>query len=361
MEMNRHLLIPGLERIEAEPDCTGFMEVLRGRGKPGELRFVELYTDVEVQEAILGRPLGGWGDRAELRLRLGYDTVVFRVEPRIRYAEDAVDDTAELSKGTRHWIGRVSALKTREDYESYPWPEEDPTIPAQLEAAATAMPEGMGIELQLRGVLQHVMGIMGYETMCQAIFDEPDLVRAVFDRVGQVIYRVFEQGMGCDRVIGGFIGDDMGFKNSTLISPPQLRQLVLPWHKKVADLCHAHGKPCVLHSCGNVAAVMDDVIDYAGIDAKHSIEDVITPVIEFKKRWGDRITVLGGVDVDMLTRSTPEEVAAYTRGIIEACAPGGRYALGSGNSIANYVPVENYLAMLREGWRYRLASAKGSA
>jgi len=228
---------------------------------------------------------------------------------------------------------------------------------SQLEAAAMVLPEGMGIELQLRGAFQHIMGIMGYEVMCEAIYDDPDLVQAVFDRVGQIVYRVFEQGIGCDKVVGGFIGDDMGFKNSTLISPPQLRRFALPWHKKIADLCHAHGKPCVLHSCGNVADVMDDVIDYAGIDAKHSIEDVITPVIEFKRRWGDRITVLGGVDVDVLTRGTPGEVTAYTRRIIEECAPDGNYALGSGNSIANYVPVRNYLAMLREGWRYRLASA----
>jgi uroporphyrinogen decarboxylase len=357
MEINRHLLIPGLEQIEAEPDYKGFMEVLRRRGKPGELRFIELYTDVEVQEAILGRPLAGYRDRAEFRLRLGYDTVVFRVEPKFRYAEDAVDDTAELSKGQRHWIGRGSTLKTWEDFERYPWPEEDPSIASQIEEAAKALPEGMGIELQLRGVLQHIMGIMGYEMMCQAIYDDPDLVQAVFDRVGQIVYRVFEQGIGCGKVVAGFLGDDMGFRTATLISPPQLRRFVFPWHKKIADLCHAHGKSCVLHSCGNIAGVMDDVIDNVGMDAKHSIEDVITPVVEFKKRWGDRITVLGGVDVDVLARSTPDEVAAYTCRIIEECAPDGNYALGSGNSIANYVPLGNYFAMLREGWRYRLASA----
>ena len=41
---------------------------------------------------------------------------------------------------------------------------------------------------------------------------------------------------------------------------------------------------------------------------------------------------------------------AYTRRCLEECAPGGGYALGSGNTIANYVPARNYLAMLAEGW-----------
>jgi uroporphyrinogen decarboxylase len=32
---------------------------------------------------------------------------------------------------------------------------------------------------------------------------------------------------------------------------------------------------------------------------------------------------------------------------------GGRFALGSGNSVTNFVPVENYLIMLDEaaGWK----------
>jgi len=45
-------------------------------------------------------------------------------------------------------------------------------------------------------------------------------------------------------------------------------------------------------------------------------------------------------------------VAQYTRDVLDVCAPGGGYALGSGNSIANFVPIENYFAMLRTGLTY---------
>jgi uroporphyrinogen decarboxylase len=53
----------------------------------------------------------------------------------------------------------------------------------------------------------------------------------------------------------------------------------------------------------------------------------------------------------VLARGTSEQVRARTREVLEACMPGGGFALGSGNSVANYVPIENYLAMLEEGWR----------
>ena len=58
---------------------------------------------------------------------------------------------------------------------------------------------------------------------------------------------------------------------------------------------------------------------------------------------------LGGIDVGVLARATEEEVRQYTRRVLEQCAPGGGYALGSGNSVANYVPVRNFLAMLEVG------------
>ena len=73
------------------------------------------------------------------------------------------------------------------------------------------------------------------------------------------------------------------------------------------------------------------------------------PVTEAKRRWGDRVAILGGVDVDFLCRHSPREVKERTKRILEVCSRGGGYALGSGNTIANYIPVENYLAMLEAG------------
>jgi uroporphyrinogen decarboxylase len=79
---------------------------------------------------------------------------------------------------------------------------------------------------------------------------------------------------------------------------------------------------------------------------------VITPVEEFHRRWGSRVAVLGGVDVDLLSRGTEEAVRRRTGDILSACAPRGGYACGSGNSITNYMPVPNYLAMLETIHRF---------
>jgi uroporphyrinogen decarboxylase len=202
------------------------------------------------------------------------------------------------------------------------------------------------------GQLENIMWLMGYVPFSLALKDDPALVDAVAEKVGDLLVTVFSTAATMPGVGALWLGDDMGFKTSTMVSPEVLRKIVFPWQKKLGEVAHTSGLPFLLHSCGNLTQVMDDLIDDVGIDAKHSFEDVIQPVSEAKTLYGDRVAVLGGIDVDFLCRASENEVRAYTRQVIDDCAPGGGWALGTGNSVANYIPVQSYLAMLDEGQAY---------
>ena len=94
---------------------------------------------------------------------------------------------------------------------------------------------------------------------------------------------------------------------------------------------------------------MADLLDDVGIDGRHSFADVIEPVEEAYESYSDRISILGGIDVDFLCRADEQQIRERVRRVLAQCMPRGGYCLGSGNSIANYVPVDNFLAMLDEG------------
>jgi uroporphyrinogen decarboxylase len=221
-----------------------------------------------------------------------------------------------------------------------------------LEYVHSHLPDGMGlISCHAGGLYEHLSAIFSYEGLALALYDAPDLVQAVADRVGELMEQYYRWLLQLNRLIAVFPGDDMGFRTGTLLAPDQLRKYTLPWHKRFARLAHEAGLPYFLHSCGNLAAIMDDLIDDVGIDGKHSYEDAILPITEAQARYGDRIAVLGGVDVDVLGRADPDAVRRYVRGIIDTCAPRGRFAIGSGNSIPSYIPVENYLTMIDEAIR----------
>lgn len=157
-----------------------------------------------------------------------------------------------------------------------------------------------------------------------------------------------------DEIGALWLGDDLGFTTSTLISPKDIRRYVLPWFKKLGELAHAHGKTFWLHCCGNVydPGIINDLIEDVHLDAFHSFQDPILPVAEFQRRYGDHLAALGGVDLDKLCRLDETSLRIYVRDILDQCMPRGRFALGSGNTIANYVPAEHYLWMIEEGQRW---------
>ncbi|MGD9495821.1 MAG: uroporphyrinogen decarboxylase family protein [Armatimonadota bacterium] len=138
---------------------------------------------------------------------------------------------------------------------------------------------------------------------------------------------------------------------ATMISPAHLRQCVLGRHARAVERAHAHGKPVMLHACGNVGEVIEDLIA-TGIHAKHCFEDIIQPVAEFKRPCGDRLAAIGGIDTDVISRGSDAQARAYTRRVIEQCAPGAGWALGTGNLVASYILVANHLAMLDEGRKW---------
>jgi len=216
------------------------------------------------------------------------------------------------------------------------------------------VPEGMKIGVfMFGGIFEHASWLMGLQPFSYALRDQPDLVEAICQRVGELATATVTQAVTIDNVGMVFLSDDLGFYSGTLVSPDVIRRYIFPHYKKITDVTHQAGKPLIFHSCGNVYKLMDEAIDDIGIDAKHSFEDKIMPVEEVYRRWGDRVAILGGVDMHLLAGGTEEQVRARTRQILEVCGVKGTgYCLGTGNTAANYIPKQNYLAMLDEGRRW---------
>ena len=120
----------------------------------------------------------------------------------------------------------------------------------------------------------------------------------------------------------------------------------------MAEKSHAAGRPYLLHACGKLDAIMPELLNDVGIDAKHSFEDTIESIIDAKQTYGRRVALLGGIDVDFLCRADETAIRRRVRDTLSACMPGGGYCLGTGNTVANYIPLDNYLIMLDEGRRY---------
>jgi len=357
---------------QPNPDYIRLLRALRRQGDPGHVPFLELFADWEIIAALLDEPLvpsdaqkvdrgaleKGLDQKIRFWHRLGYDAFWQGAILELPQTRLEADDTASLPRDKRRWVDEQAGVITDwADFERYPWPSASDADLYPMEYVARHLPEGMAVIASTGGILEPVMWLMGYQTFALAIYDQPGLIEAMFAKIAEIYVPHAHALTQMDRVMALWMGDDMGFKTGTMIAPDHLRQFVFPIQKQIAAVAHEQGMPFLLHACGNLEAVMDDLIDDVGIDARHSFEDAIEPVESFADRYGDRIAVIGGVDVDILGRGTEEQVRARTREVLAACAPGQGYVLGSGNSIANYIPLRSFLAMVDEGWRYNLENA----
>ncbi len=350
------------------PDFEGLIKVLRGKDQSRRTRSMELTIDIEVLQALQKKylqkkwiPLAVETAReyytqiAELYRLMGYDGIVEGVwrtswvnHPELG-SPRAIDTASRLSRGAREWaregLGLIDSWKS---FESFPWEGIHPDY-RPYELLAQALPSGMGV-FASTSFFEHVLeNLLGYEGLFYMLADDPALVEAVFTRWGAKVLEYYQNVVDLEKVGAIWHTDDLGYKTGTILSPDHLQKYVFPWLKKFAHVAHEHGKLFLLHSCGDLFSngVIETLIKDIGIDGLHSFQDVILPVGKCVERYGDRIAILGGVDVDALGRMSEEELRKYVRSILEHCC-GARFALGSGNTIANYIPVESYVVMLRE-------------
>jgi uroporphyrinogen decarboxylase len=287
---------------------------------------------------------------------LGFDFVPIEVGMRLfRLNVETSHYEEPLGRSSRGWVDNSrSTIANLEELAEYSWPEPADAVDYELlEVAKEALPPGMKLVAGVGGgVQEHVLWLVGLTQLSIELKREPLFIKRIFDKVGSLIVEIDKTIAAMDHVGALKSGDDMGYKNATLLSPKTLREHAFPWQARIAKAAHDNGKPFILHSCGNLAEIMEDLINTVKINAIHSFQDIILPVTKAKEKYGDKIALLGGVDVDILTRGTVDEVVTYTRNVLAKCMPGGGYALGTGNSVTNYIKLENYKAMLDAGRKY---------
>jgi uroporphyrinogen decarboxylase len=96
---------------------------------------------------------------------------------------------------------------------------------------------------------------------------------------------------------------------------------------------------------------MEDLIAM-GLDGIQPIDPSCMDMAKVKKQWGDRICLIGNVSNELLRSATTQEIEARVKELLRDAAPGGGFALGSGNSVPNWAKFENYMAMRAAGLKY---------
>ena len=345
----RRLSLKSME--EFCPDYNNVLQVLNNQ-RPRRLPLYEHHIDLPFISKATGRPTELQVSKREDYVAHYRDVIGFWE----RMTYDAFDFEAaicDIFPGHGAILGGKGPIQTRDDFNKYPFDE----LPAifwnayepHLEAIREALPPGMKAYGGCGyGIFESSQDLVGFESLCLMQSDDPELFADLFRKIGD-LYVSLWSGMirdYSDIFVFFRMGDDLGYKTSTMLAPATIRQFIMPQYKRVVDLVHQSGKRFLMHSCGCIFEVMEDLIAL-GIDAKHSNEDQIAPFERWIELYNDRIGLFDGIDVNTLCRDQYDEIY---REVLDKGTRFRRkargYGIGSGNSIPEYVPVEGFMAMV---------------
>ncbi len=339
-----------------EPNFERLRIALTG-GKPDRVPLYDQCRPAFVAK-YMGRPVASIEDTVKFQLAAGFDYVVTNtkidltggVAPKEGVLTGEMDpDTGAVRKWAPEHAGIITSW---EDFEKHPWPKPEDINYSRPLAAAKILPEGMKLIEGEGHVFTGVCHLMGFETFSYALYEQPDLVQALFDKIGGLVYNLFENLTSMDAVGALRFNDDLGYKTGPLVSPAVYRKYLFPWMRKIINLCHERGKPFIYHNDGNVDLLLEDMIDI-GVDAFRPVDPSCMDIWQTRAKVGTRLCLCGNIDQTYpLGLGSPAEVELMALRLLRDIGRDGAYCLGSGHSVSEYVPIENFNTMVQTGWKW---------
>ena len=345
-----------------KPNYQNIVDVALNR-KPQRIPLYEHYVSYNMIEKITNTQLSRyyWGTPEELRLMFANYTAFFR-----DYGYDAVSFECCVTDILPHG-GALSGsgkgyIDSQETFDAYPWESVKELyinrFKPYFDALAESMPDGMkAIGGVGNGVFEIVQDLVGYENLCIFSFEEPELYASLFEKVGQILYEIWQWFLKnySDVYCVCRFGDDLGYKSNTLLSHEDIRKHIIPQYTMIVDLVHQYDRPFLLHSCGKIFAVMEDLID-AGVDILNPIQPCSKDMnpVNLRDTYRNGIVFHGGLDTqEILPKCSPEQVAEEVRKLIDVFKPEGNYIFAAAHNIQTDVSAENIDAMFTAAKKYK--------
>jgi len=346
------------ERIDAilhfeEPDRIGFWIALWddtiSKWQPKIPSMWKFLREEGSEIATTGRILGDEGNWASP----GYDTIVIYENERFKIMRD------EYGVRKKIWSSKMGVpyileapVKTLDDFkekiEAFMDPDDARRVTSRrypyrndLKEAIRNLQKDFYVTLWLTGpfeISRHLVG--GIPQLLTIMIKEPHFASYMFNSIAKYQARICESFIDAG-VDGFFLGDDLGYKNGPFFSPELYRKLLAPAHEKIIHPSRKRGKPCIIHSDGNVKMLIPDFIKI-GITALNPLEvKAGMDVKELKLKYGDKLAFVGGIDVRTLA-SDKESIRKEVIEKINIAGQGGGFVIGPDHGIPPNVPYENY-------------------
>lgn len=200
------------------------------------------------------------------------------------------------------------------------------------------------------GLFERAWLLRGMETLLEDMVERPDFVEQLLDAVLDFHLAAMDIAVRRLPLDAYFGGDDWADQRGPMMGVERWRRFIKPRLAKLIARSHEHGLPYVCHSCGNVAPLLDDLLEI-GLDGLESLQPEAMDVFDIKRRCAGRMVLIGGMGVQStMPFGTSEDVIYWTQRLLVEMGRGGGYIFSTAKPIMADVPTENIIVLLEMLW-----------
>ena len=201
-----------------------------------------------------------------------------------------------------------------------------------------------------------IADFMGFETAMMYLYSNPKIIEALVEKITDWNCEMWTQVLDAapGQIDICYVGDDPAGQEGMMIDPRMWRKFFKGAFARLFDVAKSRHVRVMFHICGNATAIIPDLIEI-GMDILMPVQVAakdMDPVV-LKREYGADISFFGGMDTQhVLPESSPDQVRAEVRRLIDSFGKDGGYIFSSSHNITNDIPIENIIAMYEEAAVY---------
>ena len=186
--------------------------------------------------------------------------------------------------------------------------------------------------------------LRGMENLLVDFLEHPAFVHELLTKIADYNIAQVNEVLKHD-IDAVYFGDDWGQQRGLQMGPATWREFIYPQLKRMYAVVRAAGKYVMIHSCGDVDELFDDLVA-AGLNCFNPFQPEVMDVFALLPKYRGRLAFHGGLSTQKtLPFGSVDDVRAETLRLLEVGADGG-YIFAPAHDVEGDVPLENMLAMI---------------